>query len=131
MKFFSRLFALMAGVVAMSSCDSTPATQEKAAPDTSKAVKIVAVFDVKPEYVNKFVEMAGEMVKASQAEPGNITYTLNSCAENPTVYTFIEVWRDLDAIEEHNASEHFTRLVPMLGAMCNSSDVKHYTEVRY
>ena len=131
MKFFSRLFALVAGVVAMSSCNSTPATQGKTAADTSTAVKIVAVFDVKPEYVNKFVEMAGEMVKASQAEPGNITYTLNSCAENPTVYTFIEIWRDLDAIEEHNASEHFTRLVPMLGAMCNSSDVKHYIEVAY
>ncbi|MBP3425855.1 MAG: antibiotic biosynthesis monooxygenase [Rikenellaceae bacterium] len=131
MKIFSRLFALLTTAVAVSACDSQPATQAAADVDTSNAVKIVAVFDVKPEYIQKFVSMAGEMVKASQAEPGNISYTLNSCAEDPMTYTFIEIWRDLEAIEEHNASEHFTRLVPQLGAMCNGSDVKHYTEVKY
>ncbi|MBQ8864014.1 MAG: antibiotic biosynthesis monooxygenase [Rikenellaceae bacterium] len=131
MKLFSRLCALLATTVAVSSCGTQSAPDTKAVEDTSKAVKIVAVFDVKPEYIHKFVSMAGEMVKASQAELGNISYTLNSCAEDPMTYTFIEIWRDLDAIEEHNASEHFTRLVPQLGAMCNSSDVKHYTEVKY
>jgi cysteine desulfurase/selenocysteine lyase len=37
----------------------------------------------------------------------------------------------LDAIEAHNASAHFTKYVPILGGMCESSDVKHYTEVKY
>ncbi len=32
--------------------------------------------------------------------------------------SFIEEWKDKEAIERHNDSEHFTRLVPKM-AMCS------------
>ncbi len=130
MKLLTRIFAIMALATTMCACGSQPEAQTKEQ-DLSKAVKIVAVFKVKPEYTHKFADMARELVLASQAEPGNITYTLNNCAEDPSTFTFIEMWRDLDAIEAHNASAHFTKYVPILGGMCESSDVKHYTEVKY
>lgn len=95
------------------------------------AIKIVAEFKVKADCVKQFTEAAKELVLASQAEEDNITYTLNSCTEDPTIYSFIEIWKDAEAIEAHNASEHFQKYVPILGGMCESSSVKHYTEVVY
>ena len=130
MKFLTRLFAIMALASTLGACSAQPA-QNQECKDTSKAVKIVAEFKVKPECVAQFAATAKELVLASQAEEGNITYTLNACAEDPETFTFIEIWKDLDAIEAHNASAHFQKFVPLLGDMCDGSVIKHYTEIKY
>ena len=129
MKLLTRIFAILAHTSTMCACGTQ--TQPEKNQNTTKAIKIVAEFSVKPEYVAEFAATAKELVLASQAEEGNITYTLNACAEDPNVYTFIEIWKDLDAIEAHNASAHFQKFVPLLGNMCDGSSIKHYTEVQY
>lgn len=93
-------------------------------------IKIVAVNHVRPECVAEFKKAAAELVDKSRAESGNVFYTLNQCAEDSTVLTFIECWRDQAAIDSHNASEHFTRIVPQLRALCSrDGEVAHYTEL--
>ena len=93
-------------------------------------IKIIARRLVREDSIDEYLRLAAELVPASQAEPGCITYTLNRCTENPRLFSFIEAWRDQDAIDFHNASEHFTRLVPQLGALVEIAyPVEHYLEV--
>ncbi len=93
-------------------------------------IKIIARRLVREDSVDEYLRLAAELVSASQAEPGCITYTLNRCIENPRLFSFIEAWKDQDAIDFHNASEHFTRLVPQLGALVEIAyPVEHYLEV--
>ena len=41
----------------------------------------------------------------------------------------LEVWKDQAAIDAHNASEHFTRIVPQLGALVEVADPVELYEV--
>ena len=93
-------------------------------------IKILARRLVREECINEYLRIAEELVSASQAEPGCVTYTLNRCVENPRQFCFIEIWKDQIAIDAHNSSEHFTRLVPMLAKLVEVSyPVEHYLEV--
>ena len=93
-------------------------------------IKILAKRLVREDCVEEYLRTAGRLVAASQAEPGCMSYTLNRCVENPRQFCFVEVWKDQAAIDAHNASEHFTSLVPQLGKFVEVAyPVEHYTEV--
>jgi len=95
-------------------------------------IKIIARRVVRADRVADYEALAQELVAKSQAEPGNITYTLNRSLSDPRVHTMIEVWKDRAAIDAHNASEHFTRIVPQLGALVEAADpVELYEEVAW
>ena len=70
-------------------------------------------------------------MERSAAEEGNITYTLNQDINNPRAFAMIEIWKDQDAIDKHNASEHFRTLVPKLGVMAEEKSIALYQEVEY
>lgn len=95
-------------------------------------IKIIAKMLVKEGKVEELKSVAAELVKKSQAEEGNIFYTLNVSTENPNLLVFIECWKDQEAINFHNATEHFTRIVPQMGALCEKSyPVELFNEVEY
>lgn len=95
-------------------------------------IKIIARRVVRPENIEQYETLAKELVEKSQAEAGNVSYTLNKSTADPKVHTFIEIWKDQAAIDAHNASEHFTRLVPRLGALVEQADpVELYTELTW
>ena len=95
-------------------------------------IKIIARRVVRAEDIDKYETLARELVEKSQAEAGNVSYTLNKSVADPKVHTFIEIWKDQAAIDAHNASEHFTRLVPQLGALVEHADpVELYTELTW
>lgn len=77
---------------------------------------VVARAVVKPENKAKFIEAARELVEKTRQEPGNISYTLLEGVE-ADILTFSEQWRDKAALEEHFATEHFQRLIKVLGAL--------------
>lgn len=74
---------------------------------------------VKEDKIPEFQETARELVERSQAEEGNISYTLNQSIQDKCQHAFIEIWKDDEAIEKHNASEHFTEILPKLGEMAS------------
>ena len=80
-------------------------------------IKITAKLVVKEECIGAFQETAAELVKKSRNDEGNISYTLNQSIQDPKAHCFMEIWRDQAAIEKHNASEHFTSILPKLAAM--------------
>ena len=83
-------------------------------------IKIVAKNYVKPECLQAFKDTAKELIDKSRAEEGNIFYTLNVSKNDPNTLVFIENWKDQEAINFHNKTDHFTSIVPKLHEMCNS-----------
>ena len=95
-------------------------------------IKIIAKNYVKEDKVEIFKETAAELVAKSQAEEGNVYYTLNVDQKNPNVLVFVECWKDQDAIAIHNATEHFARIVPQLGALCEKpGSVELFDEIPF
>lgn len=92
-------------------------------------IKIVAQSVVKDEYLSEYIVLAHELVEKSRAEKGCIEYGLWQSIDNPCQVCMIEAWADADAIARHNATEHFTRIVPRLGSMRVSSNVVKYAEL--
>jgi len=95
-------------------------------------IKIVAKMLVKADKVEEFKATAKELVEKSRAEAGNVFYSLNVSTTNPRLLASIECWKDQAAIDIHNATEHFTGILPKLGEMCEEGQpVDLFTEVEY
>ena len=93
-------------------------------------IKIVAKNYVKPECSEAFRETAKELIEKSCAEEGNIFYTLNVSKNDPNTLVFIENWKDQEAINFHNKTDHFTSIVPKLAEMCDGEgSVELYDEI--
>ena len=93
-------------------------------------IKIFAKMLVKEECIDKFIELAKELVEKSRAEEGNVFYSINQSVENNCIFAFIECWKDFAfiecwkdqaAIDFHNATPHFTGIVPQLGSLCEKA----------
>lgn len=78
-------------------------------------IKIVSKNVIKDEKKEDFIKLAKELVEKSRQEQGCLSYGLFQDINNDSVFTFIEEWKDQKAIETHNKSEHFTRIIPLLG----------------
>ncbi len=72
------------------------------------SIQIVALVTVKPEYTEALAAQFKELVKASRAEEGNISYDLHQEIGKPNRFVFrrkLEIPSQL--LTKHNASEHF------------------------
>ena len=94
-------------------------------------IKIVSRNIIKEGELDHVKEILKELVQKSAAEEGNVFYTLNQDINEPNVLTFIECWKDQDAINIHNATEHFQRIVPQMKALCEGGIVNFYEEVEF
>ncbi|WP_461243836.1 putative quinol monooxygenase [Secundilactobacillus muriivasis] len=58
-----------------------------------------------------------ELVKGSRAEAGNVSYDhfKKVDSDSDTDYEIIEHWRDADAVESHNGTEHFQKFLAGVG----------------
>ena len=94
--------------------------------------KIVARLTVKADKIDEFKKIAEELVGKSSAEEGNIFYTLNQNAQDEQKFSFIECWKDDEAMNVHKTSEHFTRIFPILSGMAEGSGPNEmYIEVEF
>lgn len=95
-------------------------------------IKIVAKMTVKAGKIDEFKTIARELVEKSAAEAGNVFYTLNASKENPSLFAIIECWRNQAAIDFHNATEHFTTILPKLAELCDGEgSVELFDEVEF
>ncbi|MET3290199.1 UNVERIFIED_CONTAM: quinol monooxygenase YgiN [Brevibacillus sp. OAP136] len=72
---------------------------------------IHAHLQVIPAQEEAFLQAVKALVAASQAEEGNVSYTLLKSTEHAYRYTMVEKWKDADAVSSHNASAHFQAFV--------------------
>ena len=68
---------------------------------------IHAGFQIDREKEQSFLKEVQPLISASRRETGNISYDLMKDTEKEYMYTMVEVWEDLAAVESHNRSEHF------------------------
>ncbi len=92
--------------------------------NTANIIYYVVKMPVPQENTEKFIALAAELVEKSQKEPGNIYYHLTVSKKDPCCLTFLECWQDKAAIAYHNETEHFTRILPQLLALCDGNPVK-------
>lgn len=92
-------------------------------------ITIIAKQIIRKDCIEQYHALAKELVEKSRAEEGCISYTSNQSIQDERIHCFIEVWKDQEAIDIHNATEHFTRIVPQFGAMFDGPEVVDlYTE---
>lgn len=77
-------------------------------------LKVIAEDFIKPEYVDTVLPLYRKLIAATKREPRFIAYDLYRYERDPGHFIFIEEWPNRAALDEHCASEHFTRLVPLI-----------------
>ncbi|MVX64685.1 antibiotic biosynthesis monooxygenase [Clostridium chromiireducens] len=93
-------------------------------------IKIVAKSVIKTEEKDNYLQLAKDLIDKSRQESGCISYSLFQDINDESVFTFIEEWQDQKAIELHNNSEHFKRIVPLLAKFrVGSGEVNLYKEI--
>ena len=93
-------------------------------------IKIIAKFSVKPEEVAEFITCIKPLIEGSNQEEGCISYALHQDIHTPHILTMIEEWKDQEAIDLHNQTEHFTTIVPQLSArLTQPTEVNLYKEL--
>lgn len=93
-------------------------------------IRIIAEHIIKKECIEQYHQLAKELVEKSQQEAGCISYVLEQSIEDERVHAFIEEWADQEAIDIHNQTEHFKRIIPQLGQLFDEKeDVKMYHKV--
>lgn len=93
-------------------------------------IKITAKNTVKENEIEKFKSIAEKLICESQKEEGCIAYDLYVDISNPKILTFIEEWKNEEAIKLHNESIHFTSIVPLLGALVEEKEVNLYKSIK-
>jgi len=87
------------------------------------SIQIVALVTVKPEYTEDLAAQFKELVKASRAEEGNISYDLHQEIGKPNHFVFVESWKSQAAIDAHNASEHFQGFVKAIDGKTDALEI--------
>lgn len=77
-------------------------------------LKVIAEDFIKTECVDTVLPLYRELIAATKREPLCIAYDLYRHEKDPGHFIFIEEWPDHTALDAHCASEHFTRLVPLI-----------------
>ncbi len=95
-------------------------------------LKIIAKSKIKDGCLDQYFASVRELVEKSQAEEGNVSYTVNRLESDPSVVAFIEVWKDRAAFEYHVKTDHFNGILPTLRDYIEESyPAEFYTEVEY
>ena len=89
-------------------------------------ITIIAKNFVKEDKLEEFKALARELVVESKKEKGCISYELHEDINNKNILTFIEMWKDREAIDFHNSSAHYTRIVPKFAELREKSEVNLY-----
>ena len=68
---------------------------------------ITAKFPVRPEYADRWPEIAGDFTKATRAEPGCLWFDWSRSLDDPNEYVLVEAFADGEAGAAHVQSAHF------------------------
>ena len=89
---------------------------------------IGAKLKIKADQVDAFIAAAKEIIAASRAEPGCISYTLYQDPYERTAFFFFEEWKDQAAIDFHFATPHFKAFGAKLKDMADgAADITIYS----
>jgi quinol monooxygenase YgiN len=92
-------------------------------------IKVVAKNKVNADKLETILSLYEELVQATRKEEGCIVYELFQDVEDSSVLTMIEEWEDKASLDQHMKTEHFVRIVPMVGKFVEESSLNIYNKV--
>ncbi|MFL0198484.1 putative quinol monooxygenase [Clostridium sp. WILCCON 0269] len=93
-------------------------------------IKIVASSIIKEGQKEKYLQLTKELIEKSRQEVGCISYGLFQDINDDSILAFIEEWQDAEAVQQHNNSEHFKRIVPVLAELLiGTGEINIYKEI--
>ena len=75
---------------------------------------IVVKFQVKPEWVDSWVELVTPFTESTRAEPGNLWFDWSRSLDYPHQFVLVEAFRDGAAGTAHVTSAHFATAMATL-----------------
>ena len=72
---------------------------------------IIARFETKPDYSERWPELVAPLTAATRAERGNLWFDWSRSLDNPAEYVLVEAFRDGAAGAAHVTSDHFKAAV--------------------
>jgi quinol monooxygenase YgiN len=75
---------------------------------------IVVKFQVRPEWVDRWLDLAGPFTEATRREPGNLWFEWSRSVDDPSEFVLVEAFVDGDAGAAHVSSEHFAEAMRAL-----------------
>ena len=64
---------------------------------------------VKPEFVEKFVEVTLDNARNTRKEPGNLRFDVSRAEEDPNRFLLYEAYKVKDDFAKHQQTEHYAR----------------------
>jgi quinol monooxygenase YgiN len=92
-------------------------------------IKVVAKNKIDVDKLDNVLNLYEELVQATRKEEGCIVYELFQDVEDSSVLTMIEEWEDKASLDQHMKTEHFVRIVPMVGKFVVESSLNIYNKI--
>ena len=80
-------------------------------------IRVIASKRVKEDKLQEVLRLTEELVQETVKEKGCISYEAYQDINDPQKIIMLEAWENEEALKAHQESEHFRRLVPMMGEM--------------
>ena len=93
-------------------------------------IAIIAKQIIKKSELEKYDTLVAELVEKSRNEEGNVSYVNVQDRNDERIRIFMELWKDQKALDLHDASEHFTRIVPQLGELFDEPGEVNFYDVK-
>ena len=68
---------------------------------------VSGLITIDPASFERGVELTRELMARTREEPGNVSYEFFAALEDRSRFRVFEEWESQEAIDAHNASEHF------------------------
>ncbi len=87
---------------------------------------ITVKFQVKPEYVDGWLDLTSDFTRATRAEPGNLWFDWSRSVDDPNEFVLVEAFQD-DAAGAHVNSDHFkAAMKTMLPAIVSTPKIVNF-----
>ena len=94
-------------------------------------INIIVTITVSEENRPQVLPLLEALTTASQQESGNISYEFYLHPTDPMRLAIIEVWQNAEVLAEHEATKHFTTLLPQIEKLAVGIDIQKFDAARY
>ena len=89
-------------------------------------INIFVTINVTADQRAKVLELLAELTAASQKENGNLRYQYYLHPTDPAQIVICERWENAAVLAAHEATKHFTTLLPQIGDLASSVDIDKF-----
>ena len=89
-------------------------------------INIFVTINVTADKRAKVLELLAELTAASQKENGNLRYQYYLHQTDPAQIVICERWENAAVLAAHEATKHFTTLLPQIGDLASSVDIDKF-----